>query len=82
MTNAAACNYLEYSRGVGVEQYFRQRADVCCAKMEKCFKTCSAYLNELQKQGGYTQYGAEDALKAEYPWLPRHGGYAKYAIAS
>ena len=64
------------------EKYLLKRAAAYHQKMEVCCKAYFAYLDELQKQGGYSQYEAEDALKAEFPWLSSHKEYAKYAIAS
>ena len=81
-SNDSVCGDLGRSCYDGVEQYLLKRAAAYHQKMEVCCKAYFAYLDELQKQGGYSQYEAEDALKAEFPWLSSHEEYAKYAIAS
>lgn len=81
-TNTPACERMAPPCYNGVEQYLLKRAAAYHQKMEVCCKAYFAYLDELQKQGGYSQYEAEDALKAEFPWLSSHEEYAKYAIAS
>lgn len=81
-SNDSVCGDLGRSCYDGVEQYLLRQAAAYHQEMEACCKAYFAYLDELQKQGGYTQYEAEEALKTEFPWLSSHEGYAKYAVAS
>lgn len=81
-SSTSACGNLGRSCYDGVEQYFLRQAAAYHQEMESCCKAYFAYLDELQKQGGHTQYEAEEALKMEFPWLSSHEGYAKYAMAS
>lgn len=65
----------------GIRTYLFQRAAVYREEMDKCNRAYFAYLDSIHDKEGMNSYMAEDALKAEYPWLSDHPGYAKYAIA-
>ena len=65
----------------GITEYLTERAGAFKVQMERDCKSYFAYLDRLRETGGYDQYTAEAALKAEFPWLSGHEAYAKYVMA-
>lgn len=80
-TGTAKCSHPFRPCYTGIRAYLFQRATAYREEMDKCNGAYFAYLDSIHDKEGMTSYMAEDALKAEYPWLSDHPGYAKYAIA-
>lgn len=80
--NTRECGLLDAPCYAGVEEYLLQCSSAYHKKMRLYCQAYFAFLDELQERGGYNQYEAENALKAEFPWLASHDEYAKYAMAS
>lgn len=66
----------------GILKFLLDRAARYHARMSACYREYFSFLDQIQKQGGYDQHTAEQALMEEYPWLLSHPEYAKYALAS